>query len=151
MPAINEQIVVAYEELGMTSSQIAADQELDEAVVKAVLLQSSEKYRKETQQKVEDGYTDTDLSKAFDIVRNTAFYSEDEHLRYKAAESIIDEKKGRKDIVKQINNYPTINALIFNVQLQKAQNAIKRATTKVIDVCPISSKQESSKEKGVPA
>jgi hypothetical protein len=151
MVAINQQIVECYETLDMSVSEIAADQSIDETVVKSVLLQCSQKYREETKLAIRSGHTDEDVERAFQIIRNTAFYSEDEHLAFRAAESIIDEKKGRKDaVLKLAKNSRPINAYIFNVQFQKAAEAIKRAQHKVIDVCSVN-ETSSPNGNGVPA
>jgi len=141
MVAINQAIVTAYEELGMTPEEIADDQGLDISVIKATLIQSSLTYRKVIK-KDDSEFSDEDLVQVNNVIRQTALYAEDENLRFRAASYIRDDKKGRRDIIKQVQNTQPINALIFNVQFQKAQKAIERACGKLKDAVDVSEMKE---------
>ena len=135
MTAVNAAIVEQYETLGLSSGEIAEQEGLDETVIKAVLLQCSDKFRKENGEVSQLDFSDEDLIAANDIIRNLAKYSEDENLRARMATYIRDDKKGRKNPIAQLaNKGQPINALIFNVQFEKARRAIERATGRVIEL-----------------
>lgn len=117
-------IRTAYEQEGMTPEQIADCQELDIVAVKAGLMQCSSKYRKDCgkEDEVEDNlnFNNDQLQRVNEIIVDLALSAEDEHLRFKAASYIRDDKKGRRDIVKGMagNNF---NVLFINQQLEKAR------------------------------
>ena len=117
-------IRTAYEQEGMTPEQIADCQELDIVAVKAGLMQCSAKYRKDCGKEDEEedrlNFNNDQLQRVNDIIVDLALGAEDEHLRFKAASYIRDDKKGRRDVVKGMagNNF---NVLFINQQLEKAR------------------------------
>lgn len=115
---------VAYEEEGMSPEEIASDRGLDVAAVKAGLMQVSAKYRKdcgkEEETKDDLNFSDDHLRRVNEVIYDLALSSEDEHLRFKAATYIRDDKKGRKEVAKSMggNNF---NILMLNEQLAKVR------------------------------
>src|SRR5690348_9325567 len=97
-----EQLKVAYETLGMSPEAISEDRELELGAVKAGLMQCSPKYRKDCgQEDTKDdklNFDDTQLQQVNEVIFNLALGAEDEHLRFKAATYVRDDKKGRKEI-----------------------------------------------------
>jgi len=120
-----EQFRISYEELGMTPEQIAEDRELDLAAVKAGLMQCSSKYRKACGRSDEDeddlNFSNDDLRRVNDVIKQIALGAEDDNLRLKAAMYIRDDKKGRKEIVKAVQNMQ-FNVLQFNQAMQKVRS-----------------------------
>ena len=90
MTAASQQIVTAYEDLGMTIDEIAAQGLGEPVAIKAVLLQWSQKYREDTKTNKSCDFTDEDRDQALAVIRNAAMYAEDEHLRFRAAKYIHD-------------------------------------------------------------
>lgn len=132
MFAANEQIVTAYETLGMTPEEIAEDQGLELVAVKAALMQCSSAYRKAT--KVDDSlnFSDDELRMANQTIALLAGHSEDERVKLKAAIYIRDDKKGRFDVAKTMNNM-NINILNFAEHMKKALAARDRSKG-IVDV-----------------
>ena len=130
MTAALEQIKTAYEVSGMSPEEIAEDQDLDIAAVKAGLMQSSAKYRKACGQEEDDAdglnFTNDELRRVNQVIYETALSAEtpdgdvDFKTRLAAAIYIRDDKKGRKEPVRHIAGN-TFNLLNFNAQLQKAR------------------------------
>lgn len=143
MSAALEQIKTAYEVSGMTPEQIAEDQDLDIAAVKAGLMQSSAKYRKACGQEEEDldglNFTNDELRRVNQVIYETALSAEladgsvDFKTRLAAATYIRDDKKGRKEPVRHIAGN-TFNLLSFNEQLQKARQFSDSMKRQLIDV-----------------
>lgn len=138
MSAALEQIKTAYEVNEMTPEQIAEDQDLDIAAVKAGLMQTSSKYRKACGMEEEDtdglNFTNDELRRVNQVIYETALTAEtpdgspDFKTRLAAATYIRDDKKGRKEPVRHIAGN-TFNLLSFNEQLQKARqlgNSLKQ-------------------------
>ena len=115
-------IKTAFENEGMSPEEIAQCQDLDIAAVKACLIQTSSKYRKETKAEPEEidrlNFTDDELIRINEVIVETALSAEDPHLRLKAAIYVRDDKKGRKEINKAIGN-SSINIFQLNDQLAK--------------------------------
>jgi len=132
MTAANQQIVTAFEELNLTPEQISEAFGFNILAVKSVLSQFSSKFKSAVKSSKNSGFTDDEAEEMYSIILNLARYSDDENLQYKAACRIIDDKKGRLDIV---NNQPglQINVVTFNEQMQKALNA-ERRTLEIKDV-----------------
>ena len=120
-----EQFRISFEELGMTPEQIAEDRELDLAAVKAGLMQCSSKYRKACGRSDEEeddlNFSNDDLRRVNDVIKQIALGAEDDNLRLKAAMYIRDDKKGRKEIVKAVQNMQ-FNVLQFNQAMQKVRS-----------------------------
>lgn len=133
-------IKTAYEDEGMTPEQIAQDRDLDLAAVKSGLIQCSSKYRKdcghEDEQKDELNFSDDELRRVNGVIMDLAMGAEDEHLRFKAASYIRDDKKGRKEIVKNVQG-TNLNILFLNErfkQVREAANGLKNSIDKSINV-----------------
>lgn len=121
-----ETVKYAYEVLKLTPELIAQDRGLEVAAVKAQLMAVSSTYRKDCGQEPEEAdelnFSDQDLKDVNQIILDTAKFSEDPHLRFKAATYIRDDKKGRKEVVKQMAGQQ-FNLLVINEQLVKAREA----------------------------
>jgi hypothetical protein len=130
MSGEQESIKVAYETLGMTPEEIAEDRGLEVPSVKASLMSTSSQYRKACGQEPEDedalNFSDQDLQDVNAIIISTAKYAEDPHLRLKAAMYVRDDKKGRKEVVKQMGNQ-SFNILVFNEQMAQIRAAKQKA------------------------
>ena len=128
-----ESIRVAFETLGMTPEEIGEDRGLEVTSVKASLMATSSKYRKACGQEPEEedtlNFSDADLRDVNAIILSTAKYAEDPNLRFKAATYVRDDKKGRKEVVKQMGNQ-SFNILVFNEQIAK----LREAKQKMIEV-----------------
>jgi hypothetical protein len=131
MSALIQQIRTAYELNGMSPEQIAENFDgVDIASIKAALMNCSAKYRKECN--VEDNaearvnFTDDQLEIVNQVIFEAALAAEhsdgsvDYKTRLNAAMYIRDDKKGRKDVVKQVQGN-TFNFLQFNQQIQQAR------------------------------
>lgn len=120
----------------MTPEEIAADQEMEVAAVKACLMSCSSLYRRAcgSEEPEEDrlNFSDEQLEAVNRVLYELAIGAEDDSIRLKAATYIRDDKKGRKEVVKQIGG-ATFNILSFNEQMQKIRqlkdNVIKGAIT----------------------
>ena len=115
-------IKTAFENEGMSPEEIAESQALDLAAVKAGLMQCSAKYRKACGQE-ELGidrlnFSDDDLTRVNEVILELALGAEDPHLRFKAATYVRDDKKGRKEVAKQLGGMNT-NIFMLNEQLAK--------------------------------
>ena len=130
MSGEQESIKVAYEQLGMTPEEISEDRGLEVAAVKASLMATSGGYRKACGQEPEDedslNFSDADLRDVNEVILQTAKYAEDPYLKLKAAIYIRDDKKGRKEVVKQMGNQ-SFNILVFNEQMAKIREAKQKA------------------------
>lgn len=121
------QIVAAYEQGGLTPEQIVEDMggDYDVASIKAALMAGSSKYRRDCgQESVDDdalNFSNDDLKAVNDIIMNLAKYAEDPNLQLKAAMYVRDDKKGRKEVVRQIAGGPVFNLLQFNEQITAAR------------------------------
>lgn len=121
------QIVTAYEVSGMTPEQIADDMggDYDVASIKAALMAGSSKYRKDCGQESPENdslnFTNDDLAAVNDVIMHIAKYADDPNLQLKAAMYVRDDKKGRKEIVRQIAGNNTFNLLQFNESLAAAR------------------------------
>ncbi len=142
MTSVLTQCKTSYEQLGMSPEQIAEDQKLDLVAVKAGLMQCSAVYRRdcghEPEDKAELNFSDDDLQSANQVIRDIMLTTDDEHLKFKAATYVRDDKKGRKEIVKATQNNQ-FNILDINTMLQSARDgasAIKDriASRKAINV-----------------
>ena len=104
--------------------------------VKISLLQNSAKYRQDikTPENNKD-FTDDELETA-KITMARCMNAEDEHLAFKAAKFVFNERKGRHNVRSLLKNV-NLNVNLINVQMQKAREAKTRALTK---------SQEHSKE-----
>jgi hypothetical protein len=143
----DSQIRTAYEVNKMTPSEISDDLGFDEVAIKAKLMQCSSQYRRDcgAEPESEDGlnFTDEQLGRVNDVIFDLAVGGEDEHLRLKAAMYVRDDKKGRKEIVRNIQGN-TFNMLTFNEAIQAArigaskmkQQLTNGHSTEIIDLQP---------------
>lgn len=131
MTAANQQIVTAFEELQMTPEEIAAEQDLELAAVKAILMQCSSQYRRACAKDEDLSFSDAEEKVARDTILSLAQFSDDENIRLRAAMYIRNDKKGRLDVVKQMAGL-NINVISMNEQMKKAIAAVQRS--KEIDV-----------------
>jgi hypothetical protein len=134
MSSINQSIVTAFEELGMTPEQIAEEYNLEIESIKATLMQFSSVFRQNAKKDDQLNFTDQELIAANQTIAQIMQYSEDDNLRLRAARYLRDDKKGRLDAVKMAGL--NINVLQFNVQLQKARKAIQESAARIIDLQP---------------
>jgi hypothetical protein len=136
MLAVDTQLKAAYEVNGMSPSEIAIDQGFQEKAVKAKLMQISAKYRKDCGKEDEDStalnFTLSEAEEMKGIVLNVARTTEDDNLRFKAATWVLDDKKGRKDAVKAIQNGPVLNMLTINEFFARAREGANNIKEKVL-------------------
>lgn len=90
--AAGTQVVAAYEQLGLTTTQIAEQMEMEEGQVKSLLWELSSRYKQEVGGTVDS--TD-DLVRLYEQI---ARCSPNDSVREKALRFLIEEKKGRNDI-----------------------------------------------------
>lgn len=128
MVAGNLQVVSLYEESGLDPEQIAEALDLEVSAVKFCLTAHSVSYRKmlnsQEKQELPGDFLDEDFSNAANAIKELIF-SEDDHIRYRAAKFIYNEKKGRNDL-KEINSV-NFNVHLINEQMRKAIEAKARA------------------------
>lgn len=120
----------------MTPEEICADRGLDIAAVKAALMQNSREYKVKVRgDGAEDptlDFSDDDLRAVNEVIRRTALYGEDEHLKFKAATYIRDDKKGRREVVKAVGGNQ-FNIFAFNEQLKAVRDGAEKIKQRVID------------------
>lgn len=131
----DESIKTAYEEEGMSPSEIAVDRNLNEIAVKAKLMSISVKYRKASNCEPDDvsglNFSDDQLATVNNIIFETAIAATtpdgqiDWRARLDAAKYIRDDKKGRKEVQKQLNGN-TFNILALNETLSNAREGAKK-------------------------
>ena len=126
MTAGNLSIVQSFESLGMTPEEIAEAEELDLSAVKGILMQNSSKYRKACKKEVDFCFNDDEALAAKQVMVNLMRYSDDENLQFRAAKYLLDDKKGRLDVVQQQTGL-NINVLQFNEHMQQALAAVQRS------------------------
>lgn len=119
-------IKTAYEQEGMSPDEIAQCQELDVVAVKAALCQCSSKYRKDCGMELSAGgdglnFSDDELRRVNEVILDIALGAEDPHLRFKAATYVRDDKKGRKEVIRNMNN-GGINIITINEQLKNIKS-----------------------------
>ena len=127
--ATDQQIKTAFEESGMTPEEISEDLGFQVEAVKAKLMQVSSKYRKacgmESLEEDALNFSNDQLQRANEVIYELAVGSEDDHLRFKAATYIRDDKKGRKEVVKALGN-TSFNMFQFNGLLQNARQGAEK-------------------------
>lgn len=130
-----ESLKLSFEQLGMTPEEIAEDRGLDIAAVKAGLMQCSSKYRKACGQEPEAAdelnFSDDDLRRVNEVIKEVALTSEDDNLRLKAAMYIRDDKKGRKEVVKGVRDVQT-NILQFNTLIKQVRESSDKITKELM-------------------
>lgn len=130
-----ESLKLSFEQLGMTPEEIAEDRGLDIAAVKAGLMQCSSKYRKACGQEPEAAdelnFSDDDLRRVNEVIKEVALTSEDDNLRLKAAMYIRDDKKGRKEVIKGVRDVQT-NILQFNTLIKQVRESSDKITKELM-------------------
>lgn len=133
-------IKTAYEVEGMSPEEIAQDRGFDVAAVKAGLMQYSSKYQKacgkEEEAEEELNFSNEQLQRVNDVIFELAMGAEDPHLRFKAATYVRDDKKGRKEVIKNVagNNF---NVLMINQQLARVAELAEVAKSKALPAPPL--------------
>lgn len=131
----------AYENEGMSLSEIAEDQEMELSVVKAGLIQCSAKYRKEcglearTGEDIEEESANFTKEQNAEVVReiyNLALSTEDEHVKKDLLKFIRNDYKGRLNPVKNMQ-HSGVNILQINMALQGAKRGASEAK-KLVEV-----------------
>lgn len=135
--AVNDEIVTCYEKLKMTPEEIAQDLDLQPRAVEAVLCANSAMFRAQTtKEERAEIFSDQDMIDAANVIKNS-MHSDDDHVAFRAARFIIDEKKGRNDARADIGK--NVSALTLSDKLASALEAANKALVagraqKVIDV-----------------
>lgn len=86
-------------------------------------------------------FSDKELVEANDTLLRLMRHSEDEHLQFKVAKYIRDDKKGRLDIGKNLGGQQ-INAYIFNQYLIEGKEALKLSKGDKQDTLPLPAPNE---------
>ena len=119
-------ILSMYENLGCSVEEIAAETDKEPLLIKSVLAQHSRRFTEAAARG--DSAAEADVSEDdFRLVKETMrnlLYSEEDGIRYKAAQFLWDEKKGRREaVLKQVGGmHITINT--FNQHLIEARERL---------------------------
>src|SRR6266581_6275950 len=97
MNGYETQIKVLYEEVGLSVEQIAEDQSLEVSAVKIILNKVSFKYRRSLKE-YEETCTEDDYTAAKQAI-SSLLYAEHEGTRLRAAKFVVNEVKGRNDVL----------------------------------------------------
>jgi hypothetical protein len=126
-------IVKEYDELNLSIEDIVEEHsELEVESVKAVLATYSAKYR----QAVKDeegipngadklGFSDEEAEAAKMAIAGLLQTTDDDYLRFRVAKRIIDEKKGRLDVDKDLKGLQ-LNVIEFNGMLRRLKEGMNR-------------------------
>jgi hypothetical protein len=124
-----------YEDEQMSPDEIAEQRSLDVVAVKSALMQCSGKYRKDCGREDEVlehlNFSDEQLERVNEVIFDLALSAEDPHLRFKAATYVRDDKKGRKEVVKNVSGHQ-FNIFEFNTKLQSARAAVEDIKRKAL-------------------
>ena len=132
--AAGEGLKVAYETLGLSVEQIAEQQDLEVAEVRAVLWQVSRKFKQDTGETLE---AEDEIE---ELYKDLAKHSSVDAVREKALRFLINEKKGRNDVpvelmrIKQraqaVNETNlAMNLVSFNEEMRRIRESLNAATT----------------------
>jgi len=135
MSSVVAQCVALYSQ-GINVEDIGEELNLEKEAVKLVLTQHSPEYRSAIK-KNSDTLTDQDYELAKEALKS-CLWSEEDSTKFRAARFIINEIKGRNDVIKNLQQVNSINVLVINSQMRKAKAALEKS--KMIDI-------ESSTEK----
>ena len=131
MSSVLAQITSLYEQ-GVSVEDISSELDLEIEAVKTALAQHSSKYRQNLKQN-EEVFSDQDFELARDALKS-CLYSEEDSTRFRAARFIINERKGRNDLVKNLQQIGSMNILIINRQMLKAKQALEKSKSEIIDI-----------------
>lgn len=121
----NTQIVSLYDsDEQMTVEGLAQAFGLEVTTVKLALAGGSQRYRKEVQDEPEV-FTEDDAKLAAATIKQLC-YAENEGVRLKAAVVMLDEKRGRRNPMKNAKKIGQLNITILNAHLQKAEESLAR-------------------------
>lgn len=129
------QIKTAYEDNDMSPEQIAEDLGFDIVAVKSSLMGNSSKYRRacgsESEDESELNFNNRELAEVNQVIMDTARGATlpsgdvDWGTRLKAAMYVRDDKKGRKEVVKAVQNTQN-NVMFINEMLQSARSGAEK-------------------------
>jgi hypothetical protein len=133
----NTQIVSLYEssdgKLSIEELHEAFDGEIRPAAIKIALLQGSKLYRQK-QKEQDELFTKDDRDLAVSVFRQLAMGADADAVRLRAAQKIFDVSTGRD--VAQVAKSGTFNVTLISQHMMEAEDAIKRARGKVIEINP---------------
>lgn len=138
MSGSDQQIVTAYEDLGLNPEQIAEDGSYDIVAIKACLMQNSVLFREAMKQNKEEGFSNGEEQEARQVIAQLMRDSEDDFIKLRAAKYIRDDKRGRLDPVKA--QHLNISVVNINASLRKAREARARVRNTSIDIQSVTSK-----------
>ena len=118
----------AFQELHLSPKQIAEQFDMEELAVKAILMQSSPAYRARMDVEIDYNLTDKEAFEAKETLVRLMRHSDDEHLQFKVAKYILDDKKGRLDIGKNMSGIK-MDVTVFNQYLIEAKDALNQSKT----------------------
>ena len=133
MNARTTRLLSLFENLGLSLDQIAAEESIPEAEVKAVLYQHSRQYRDSVdKEKSREDISDEEFQALLYTYKEIAMHAEDDSVREKALRFLINEKKGRNDADK--HRPITVNVAMINDRLEAARSAIAAVGAKELVV-----------------
>lgn len=127
----DQQIVTLYESSGLSVEEIADSLQMDKEVITLALAGNSAKFNK-LAKKDNALFNEKDEERAVMVMRN-CLYSEDPNTQFRAAKFMINERKGRHDVLGGIKSLK-VNVYTINEQLKKGYQAIAASKEQVIDV-----------------
>lgn len=134
MNAQDQKICTLYEECDLLPEQIAETEGLDLPIVELALWRNSAVFRRlASKEKKDELFNNEDLAAAAAAMRSN-LDSEDERVVFRAAEFIINEKKGRHDNTSALKSAlkgstGNINVLVIQQHFAKARMAVERGRT----------------------
>ena len=142
--ALTSSILEAFETLGLSIEDIAQQQGLEEVVVKSVLLQYSDKYRKLETKKDEEELVTKEETKGYLNAYKMLIHSDDDYLRERTLRNLINiglkvtDGLGENNPRKLLQELGSVgNVMALNEVLKSARAAKERAMeglNKIIDV-----------------
>ncbi len=136
MNALQLSIVHQYDELGMTIEEIAEEHpNLDPVGIKTCLTTFSLKYKQENSTPDQPEITDDEHRLFMNSYKGLALGAEDEKVRERALKFLINEKKGRNDVIKKMveDSNKQVNFFQVNQYLIKARQAKQKALGQPIE------------------
>ena len=126
-----------YEQENMSPDSIAESEGMDVVDVKAALMQVSPKFRKDCGKEADGesklNFSDYQAERALEKLAYLMEYADDQHLQFKAALTVLDEKKGRRDIVKGIQKNGMGSVMVqFNQMFSQVSDAANEAIAKAV-------------------
>lgn len=128
MQAATQQLILGYEKLHLSLEDLASEHSISITEVKMMLTQYSSIYRADCKDTSKAGnrdldFSDDDLDTANQVIRSIVASTDDEHLKFKAAKYIREDKKGRLDINKAIQKIG-VDLSTFNRHMQQMRERI---------------------------